>query len=511
MRGRHRWLAGLALLLVACAAPPQGITPDVTPPTIASRSPAPNAMEVSVHAPIQVRFSEPLDPATIDATTVVLQHVGGSPVAVARTLSDAGRTLTVTPLAAVVAPSTLELALTDGVSDIAGNALAAEAWSWSLPVWRLLGGGAAVATRSTNAVDLTLFVLDAPDRPIVATHVEGAPYVRILRWNGDAWDALPPLVDHSEPVRLAALADDPPGGVVAAWYGPLVAGATDSEDLHVSRWNGVSWSLVGGGLLRPRRAEDAGMAPPPTALVVDASGAPTVAWREAARAPEVGHDLLASRWNGATWSRLGTTIESDGATFVWNLALALVDHAPIVSWSETIFPTTSASPIRAWDPVTASWTAIALSMGSAANAAQLVMKSDGTLTSVVDKNAGAIEIAYRTGGFWTVFGPPLPAMPATAATAPSPAAATTGELVVAWRETMASDSHLRVARLAADLGGWTDLALPVVPGGDARIVLGPRLLLDGDVPLLAFTVQHLAKDPVDGSFAVDTVVLRRNE
>jgi hypothetical protein len=510
MRGRHRWFVGPALLLAACTAP-NGATPDLTPPTIESRSPGPDATGVSVHAPIRVRFSEPLDPATVDATTVVLRGGGAAPLAAARTLGDGGRTLTVTPLAPVVAPALLELALTDGVRDLAGNALEPAAWSWSLPAWLTLGAGPAVAARSTNAVELALFVLDAPERPVVATHVEGAPHVRILGWSGDAWEALPPLVDHAEPVRLAALADDPRGGVVAVWYGALAAGAIDAEDLHVSRWDGASWSRVGGGLLRPRRVEDAGMAPPIAALVVDASGTPTVTWREAARAPEFGHDLLAARWNGVAWSRLGTTIESDGATIVWDVAAALVDDAPMVSWSETIFPSTSASSIRAWDAATSSWTSIALNMGSTASAAQLAMKPDGTLTSVLDKNTGAIEIAYRTSGFWTVFGPPLPATPATAATAPAPAAATSGDLVVAWRETTVADSDLRVARLAADLGGWTDLDPPAVPGGDARIVLGPRLLLDGDVPLLAFTVHQLAKDPVDGSFAVDTVVLRRNE
>jgi hypothetical protein len=69
---------------------------DTVPPSIISESLGPNATSVGLSAPIVLKFSELLNPSTVNNSTVTLQPVGGgSPVAA--TVTDSGSTVTLTP------------------------------------------------------------------------------------------------------------------------------------------------------------------------------------------------------------------------------------------------------------------------------------------------------------------------------------------------------------------------------------------------------------------------------
>lgn len=106
-----------------------GPAPDVTPPTVTVTVPADNAVNVSVNAVITATFSEPLSPATVTAGSFLVLR-GISPVAGVVTYS--GNTATFTPDDELLTNTEYTATITVGVTDLAGNHLAAEhVWTFT--------------------------------------------------------------------------------------------------------------------------------------------------------------------------------------------------------------------------------------------------------------------------------------------------------------------------------------------------------------------------------------------
>ena len=111
---------------------------DTTQPTVVMTSPANNALDIATNAQIMVRFSEPMDPSTINSQTIqVLQRTTPQD----RTISGEYRflaipgTVTYSGLWAIFTPTTplspnqefgnvYTVTATDGAMDLAGNRLA---------------------------------------------------------------------------------------------------------------------------------------------------------------------------------------------------------------------------------------------------------------------------------------------------------------------------------------------------------------------------------------------------
>ena len=117
---------------------------DNTAPTITGRTPSPNATNVPRDTNVQVQFSEPMNPATIDASSVHLRKQG-SGTDVPASVSYSGTTATLDPNADLD-PSAVYTVTVDGsVEDLAGNALGApDSWSFT------------TATPSFNFTDTTV-------------------------------------------------------------------------------------------------------------------------------------------------------------------------------------------------------------------------------------------------------------------------------------------------------------------------------------------------------------------
>ncbi len=96
-------------------------TPDTTPPQVVDVGPRDGWTDVPINSLVAVRFDEPIQALSLDG--VRLEGPAG-PLAVARSLSDGSRTLTLTPILplAPLAEQTIHVA---GVRDVAGNVLAA--------------------------------------------------------------------------------------------------------------------------------------------------------------------------------------------------------------------------------------------------------------------------------------------------------------------------------------------------------------------------------------------------
>jgi len=109
--------------------------PDTTRPTVTSTAPANLAVGVPFNQVVTATFSEAMDPATINASTVTLTGPGLAPVAGLVTYASVGNTATFTPTANLL-PSTLyTVTITTGVTDLAGNALAVNyVWTFTTGV-----------------------------------------------------------------------------------------------------------------------------------------------------------------------------------------------------------------------------------------------------------------------------------------------------------------------------------------------------------------------------------------
>ena len=103
---------------------------DNTAPTIVSRNPSNGATSQAINTNVTVTFSEPMDPATINTTTISLAPTsGGSAVAATVSYDAATNTATLNPTADLAYNTSYTLTVTTGVKDVAGNALAAQSTS----------------------------------------------------------------------------------------------------------------------------------------------------------------------------------------------------------------------------------------------------------------------------------------------------------------------------------------------------------------------------------------------
>lgn len=102
---------------------------DVTPPTILSTVPANLATGVSVGANISATFSEAMNPLTISNATFILRQ---GATAIAGAVSYGGTTATFNPAADLAFNTTYTMTVTNGATDLAGNALAsAHVWTFT--------------------------------------------------------------------------------------------------------------------------------------------------------------------------------------------------------------------------------------------------------------------------------------------------------------------------------------------------------------------------------------------
>jgi hypothetical protein len=94
---------------------------NTNPPTVVNTSPENTETQVPVNAPVQILFSEPINPTSIGQITVL---TGGNPVAVTPAFTSANQVLTLTPTLPLPANANYTLTIT-GVKDTAGNPMTA--------------------------------------------------------------------------------------------------------------------------------------------------------------------------------------------------------------------------------------------------------------------------------------------------------------------------------------------------------------------------------------------------
>jgi len=119
-------MIALAVTLAGCHSKPTDPPSDTTRPTVLSVSPAEGAVDVPVDARIRVVFSEAIAITTFSASTFAVNPV------ISGSFGFSGDTVTVNPDPALDYSTTYVVSLTTGITDLAGNRLAAnKSWSFT--------------------------------------------------------------------------------------------------------------------------------------------------------------------------------------------------------------------------------------------------------------------------------------------------------------------------------------------------------------------------------------------
>jgi len=137
---------------------------DITPPTVTSVSPANGASGVSTGTNVTATFSEAMDPATINTSTIELRDPLNAVVPATVTYNATTKTATLDPTGPLVTSTTYTTTVkggTNGVKDVVGNPLTND-FSWSFTT-------AAVSTGPYSIWNSTTVpgIVDAgPDSPV---------------------------------------------------------------------------------------------------------------------------------------------------------------------------------------------------------------------------------------------------------------------------------------------------------------------------------------------------------
>jgi hypothetical protein len=162
------------------------VPPDTTPPTVSARSPA--SAGTNIGSPLTATFSEPVDRASVSASTFELHDAAASLVPSTVSYAPESRLAVLLPQSPLAAASTYTARVRGGtaephIKDMAGNALAADA-TWSFSTETPAGACAAPANAivrenclaGTPASRWDLATADAGDPSIVgfATQISAA-------------------------------------------------------------------------------------------------------------------------------------------------------------------------------------------------------------------------------------------------------------------------------------------------------------------------------------------------
>jgi hypothetical protein len=131
--------------------------------------------------------------------------------------------------------------------------------------------------------------------------VVGGITTHIARWNGTTWSPLGAGLPEAPPVAMQVF-DDGTGPALYVTGHFVHAGGSTSANVvnNIARWNGASWSSVGGGFI--------GYAGLALCVFDDGSGPALYLGGEFSTVGPVGGEVPANhiaRWNGTSWSALG--------------------------------------------------------------------------------------------------------------------------------------------------------------------------------------------------------------
>ncbi len=214
----------------------------------------------------------------------------------------------------------------------------------------------------------------------------------MARWDGSRWSRFGAGVNLDAGQRIRTLLALPNNNLVAAGNFTAIDGVPAA---NIARWNGATWSPLGSGILTGGGKVAALLSLPNGDLI--AAGA----------ANFINVDVM-FRWNGSAWSAVPSAVVGSPSASRISSLLALPNGDIIVGGSFTLIHGVPASCIARWDGST--WTPLGsgLTGTSDPNVAVLRLLPSGNILaggSFLNSGANdAIYVAEWNGSTWTSYG-----------------------------------------------------------------------------------------------------------
>jgi VCBS repeat-containing protein len=153
---------------------------DTLPPSVTSVTPAPGSINVAVQSTLTVQFSEPIDPATLSATTFIVRDASAAVLPATVAYDAASHSTTLAPAQPLDFSSVYTATLvggSPGVKDLAGNALTTDdSWSFStapIPPFFVETSAADFRYGTLNSCS---YVAGSPDGQVILAPTSGAEF-----------------------------------------------------------------------------------------------------------------------------------------------------------------------------------------------------------------------------------------------------------------------------------------------------------------------------------------------
>jgi hypothetical protein len=259
----------------------------------------------------------------------------------------------------------------------------------------------------------------------------------VKKWDGAAWVQLGTALDiHANVILVegstttSAIAIDSTDNPIVTWS---EWDGTASYNIYTKRWNGVSWIQLGTAL--DANVNQRALLP---AIAINSSGQPIVTWVEG---DSVTDNVYVKRWNGTAWVQYGTTLDFDLTNNVFYPAIAIDSNAnPIVTWCEY---NASSYNIYAKKWNGSSWTALGTSLvydstKISYNSSIAIDSSNNPIVAWDESDNGFdVHVKKWNGSNWTALGASLDNDPSKPASNPSIAIDSSNNPIVTWNENSA--------------------------------------------------------------------------
>ncbi|QEC50093.1 DUF4082 domain-containing protein [Baekduia soli] len=202
----------------------------VNTPSVTSRTPVSGATNVDPLTTVTATFGSGMDPASITASTFVLQTAGGSTVPATVSWNDATLTATLRPTTALSTGASYTARLTTGIRSDDGTALpAAVTWSFSTAI-----GAAPSVTATSPAAGATSVAIDQPVQATFSGSMDPSTITATTFSLTGPSGVVPATVTYDDPSRTATLTPTGPLSASTTYTATITTGVKSAVGTSMS-------------------------------------------------------------------------------------------------------------------------------------------------------------------------------------------------------------------------------------------------------------------------------------
>jgi len=285
---------------------------DTTAPTISSTSPAGNATGVARNATFTATFDEDIFAVSVDTASFTLAKSGSGNTPGTVSFDGLNNVASLTPDNALAILTTYTATLTTDITDLSGNALAAD-FNWSFTtedgIW---GSATLIEIDNAGSVSSPQIAIGNNGNALAVWYQHDGTRNNIWanRFDGSSWGSATLIeTDNAGNAYSPQIAIDSNGNALAVWY--QYDGTRYS--IWANRFDGSSW-----GSATLIETDNAGNAYSPQ-IAIDSNGNALAVWQQY---DGTRYNIWANRFDGSSWGS-ATLIETDNAGTAYSPQIAI--------------------------------------------------------------------------------------------------------------------------------------------------------------------------------------------